>query len=54
MFAGPDEIERQVRACLAAGVEMIAPGCATSPKCPNANLRAMVETVEKHRADRRS
>ncbi len=46
----PVEIRRQVAACLAAGVEIIGPGCAISPKCPNANLRAMAEAIEMSRS----
>ena len=43
----PEQIAQQVRECLAAGVDIISPGCAVSPKCPNANLRAMAEAVAK-------
>jgi [methyl-Co(III) methanol-specific corrinoid protein]:coenzyme M methyltransferase len=43
----PEEIERQVVENLEAGVDIICPGCATSPRCPNENLRAMVTAVEK-------
>lgn len=46
--ATPREIERQVVENLEAGVDIVSPGCAISPKCPNANLRAMVETVAKY------
>ena len=45
LCAAPAEIARQVEECLAAGVHIISPGCATSPKCPNANLRAMSEAI---------
>ena len=43
--AGPDEIARQTRENVDAGVHIISPGCAISPKCPNRNLRAIVEAV---------
>jgi [methyl-Co(III) methanol-specific corrinoid protein]:coenzyme M methyltransferase len=43
------EIERQVFANLEAGVDLISPGCATSPKCPNRNLRAIPEAVERYK-----
>jgi [methyl-Co(III) methanol-specific corrinoid protein]:coenzyme M methyltransferase len=43
----PETIEKQVFENLAAGIDMIGPGCAVSPLCPNANLRAMVEAIEK-------
>lgn len=41
--ASPEEIRRQTRENRDAGVEVLGPGCAVSPKCPNANLRAMVD-----------
>lgn len=41
----PREIERQVIQNLEAGVEIISPGCAVSPNCPNANLRTLSEAV---------
>ena len=47
LMAGPDEIARQVVENLEAGVEMIAPGCAVSPNCPNANFIAMTDAVRK-------
>ncbi len=45
LSAGPAEIRRQVTENLEAGVNIISPGCAISPKCPNANLRAMAEGI---------
>jgi len=45
MMADPAEIERQVVENLQAGVDIISPGCAISPKCPNANLRAMHDAI---------
>ena len=50
--ATPDEIERQVVENLEAGVDMISPGCAISPRCPNANFQAMVRAVTQWHADR--
>ena len=47
MRAGPDAIEQQVRACIDAGVDIISPGCAVSPECPNANFQAMVRAAGK-------
>ncbi len=41
----PSQIRAQVIHNLEAGVDIISPGCAISPKCPNANLMAMVEAV---------
>jgi [methyl-Co(III) methanol-specific corrinoid protein]:coenzyme M methyltransferase len=51
LLGQPDEIERQVVENLEAGVDMISPGCAISPNCPNANLRAMVEAVSRWHAE---
>ena len=45
LMADPAEIEEQVIENLEAGVDIISPGCAVSPKCPNANLRAMAEAI---------
>jgi len=49
----PEEIKRQTIENIEAGVDIISPGCATSPKCPNGNLRAMAEVIaERSVADR--
>jgi len=45
LMGTPEQIEGQVVECLEAGVEIISPGCAISPKCPVANLRAMTDAV---------
>jgi len=45
LMGTPEEIGQQVRRCLEAGVGIISPGCAVSPNCPPANLRAMAEAV---------
>ncbi len=44
----PADIKGQVMQNLAAGVDIISPGCAVSPKCPNANLRALSDTVARY------
>ncbi len=44
----PAEIERQVLRNTEAGVDIISPGCAISPKCPNANLKAISDAVRRH------
>ena len=44
----PDDIERQVLENIEAGIHIISPGCAVSPKCPNENLRAMADAIQKH------
>ncbi|MGQ9592012.1 MAG: uroporphyrinogen decarboxylase family protein [Planctomycetota bacterium] len=41
----PEEIERQVRECLEAGVDVISPGCAVSPECPLENFLAMGRAI---------
>ena len=46
LMAGPDTIRKQVVECLEAGVDMISPGCAVSPKCPNANFQAMRDAID--------
>jgi [methyl-Co(III) methanol-specific corrinoid protein]:coenzyme M methyltransferase len=38
-------IVRQVRECVAAGVDIISPGCAVSPDCSNASLSLLAKTV---------
>jgi [methyl-Co(III) methanol-specific corrinoid protein]:coenzyme M methyltransferase len=40
------EIERQVFDNLEAGVDIISPGCAISPSCPNRNLLAMASAID--------
>ena len=46
--ASPARIALQVHQCMDAGVDIISPGCAISPMCPNANLRAMADAVAEH------
>lgn len=41
----PKQIGQQVTQNVTAGVDIISPGCATSPRCPNANLRAIVDAA---------
>ncbi len=38
-------VEAQVRECVAAGVDIISPGCAISPACANATIRTLTEAV---------
>jgi [methyl-Co(III) methanol-specific corrinoid protein]:coenzyme M methyltransferase len=49
LCAGPAELARQVDENLAAGVHIISPGCATSPRCPNSNLRALADAIASHK-----
>ncbi len=44
----PEVIEKQVVKNIEAGVDIISPGCATSPECPNRNLRANPEAVQSY------
>lgn len=43
----PEEIERQVRENLGAGVHIISPGCAISPRCPNAHLLSLSRAIDR-------
>lgn len=43
----PEEIERQTIENLEAGVDIISPGCAVSPECPNRNFQVIAKTIEK-------
>ena len=52
--ATPGEIRRQVGEALAAGVDIISPGCAVSPECPNKNFQAMAETIKQWHNDKKS
>ena len=45
LCAAPAEIARQAEENMAAGVNIVSPGCATSPRCSNANLLAMSEAI---------
>ncbi len=44
----PADIERQVIQNIEAGVDIISPGCAISPLCPNANLRVLADTARRY------
>lgn len=46
--AKPEEIERQIIENLEAGVDIISPGCAVSPECPNSNFQAMSDAIKKY------
>jgi len=43
----PEQIEQQVIENLQAGVDIVSPGCAISPLCPNENLLAISRAVRK-------
>lgn len=45
--AKPEEIEKQVIENIEAGVDIISPGCAISPECPNANFQAMAKAIRR-------
>jgi MtaA/CmuA family methyltransferase len=45
LTGSPDKIRSQVFDNLEAGVDIISPGCAISPKCPSANIKAMSEAI---------
>lgn len=46
LLSDTEKIERQVIENLQAGVDIISPGCAVSPKCPNSNFQA-IEAIAK-------
>jgi len=54
LMAKPEVIRRQVFENLEAGVDIISPGCATSPECPNSNLKAMSEAIMKWVRERKN
>jgi len=41
----PEVIERQVLENLEAGTDIVSPGCALAPTCPNENLAAMARAI---------
>jgi uroporphyrinogen-III decarboxylase len=47
LTAKPEVIEKQVIENLESGVDIISPGCAIAPECPNSNLIAMSKTIKK-------
>ena len=46
LMGKPEDIAKQVYENLDAGVDIISPGCAVSPKCPNANIIAMADAIK--------
>lgn len=47
LYGAPETLEKQVEECLNAGVHIISPGCALSPKCTNRNLRILPDFTAK-------
>ncbi len=45
LLGKPDQIAEQVKRCVAAGVDIVSPGCAVSPECPNENLRTLSDAA---------
>jgi [methyl-Co(III) methanol-specific corrinoid protein]:coenzyme M methyltransferase len=45
LTGSPEDIKTQVFDNLDAGVDIISPGCAISPLCPSANIKAMSEAI---------
>jgi [methyl-Co(III) methanol-specific corrinoid protein]:coenzyme M methyltransferase len=45
LTGSPEDIRSQVFENLEAGVDVISPGCAISPRCPSANIKAMSEAI---------
>lgn len=54
LLGKPQQIRQQVFDCIEAGVDIISPGCAVSPKCPNVNLKAMSDAIVEWHANHRS
>jgi [methyl-Co(III) methanol-specific corrinoid protein]:coenzyme M methyltransferase len=50
LMGKPADIRGQVFENLDAGVDIISPGCAVSPKCPNRNLQAMADAIKEWHA----
>lgn len=48
LHGSPAVIASQVIRALEAGVNIVSPGCAISPNCPNANLQAIAHTVTRY------
>jgi len=51
LMSNPEEIEKQVIDNLVAGVDIVSPGCAISPECPNTNLQAMARAIARWHRD---
>ncbi|HPO15541.1 MAG TPA: uroporphyrinogen decarboxylase family protein [Candidatus Hydrogenedentes bacterium] len=47
LYGTQETLEKQVEECLCAGVHIISPGCALSPRCPNRNLRVLPDFTAK-------
>ena len=45
LTGSPEDIRSQVFENLEAGVDVISPGCAISPRCPSPNIKAMSEAI---------
>lgn len=54
LMGKPEQIRQQVIDCLEAGVEIISPGCAVSPKCRVENFQAMSEAIVSWHNQRRA
>jgi [methyl-Co(III) methanol-specific corrinoid protein]:coenzyme M methyltransferase len=45
---GPDEIKQEAEKAIAAGIQILAPGCAMGPGTPTKNLLAMLDVAKAH------
>jgi MtaA/CmuA family methyltransferase len=45
LFQGPQEVSTEVRACLEAGADVLAPGCGLAPRTPLENIMTMVDAT---------
>ena len=51
LFGTAAQVEEESRACLMAGVDVLAPGCGLAPRTPTDNVKAMVRTAKAHRLE---
>jgi MtaA/CmuA family methyltransferase len=47
LFQGPPEVASEVRGCLEAGADVLAPGCGFAPRTPLENMIAMVDATRR-------
>jgi len=48
LFKKPSDVEAEVKRCIEAGTDIVAPGCGIAPETPLANMKALVEATHKY------
>jgi len=48
LFKKPADVEAEVKRCIDAGTDVLAPGCGFAPETPLENMRALVEATHKY------